>query len=294
MNRASQCGILEEIPAHGRVLAFHQRTEVSPEQVLATLSNLPVDGRYVVGFGLGLVQGLQKEIPGLRAFPVLTGPGCSLPSTQADLWCWVRGENPGDVLHHARAFSALVAAAFTLAQGVELFKYGSGLDLTGYEDGTENPKGDDALHAALVAGCGAGLDGSSFVAVQQWQHDLARFEAYPRAQQDQIFGRRLQDNEEMEDAPAYAHVKRTAQESFSPEAFVLRRSMPWADASGEGLVFIAFGRSLDAYEAQLRRMMGLEDGIMDGLFRFTRPLTGSYYWCHPASEQGLDLSMLGL
>ena len=37
--------------------------------------------------------------------------------------------------------------------------------------------------------------------------------------------------------------------------------MPWADPEGEGLMFIAFGRSFDAYEAQLTRMVGLEDAM---------------------------------
>ena len=60
--------------------------------------------------------------------------------------------------------------------------------------------------------------------------------------------------------------KRTVQESFEPEAFVVRRSVPWADKGGEGLMFVAFGQSLDAFEAQLRRMAGQEDGILDGLF----------------------------
>ena len=32
---------------------------------------------------------------------------------------------------------------------------------------------------------------------------------------------------------------------FTPEAFVVRRSMPWAGAEGEGLVFVAFGRSFE-------------------------------------------------
>ena len=51
----------------------------------------------------------------------------------------------------------------------------------------------------------------------------------------------MSDNEELEDAPESAHVKRTAQEDFEPEAFVVRRSMPWADATSEGLEFVAFG-----------------------------------------------------
>jgi putative iron-dependent peroxidase len=107
-------------------------------------------------------------------------------------------------------------------------------------------------------------------------------------------GRRRDDNVELADAPPSAHVKRTAQESFAPEAFVVRRSMPWAEGAHAGLVFVAFGRSFDAFEAQLRRMVGGEDGISDALFRFTRPLTGAYYWCPPVTSQGrIDLRALG-
>jgi putative iron-dependent peroxidase len=59
-------------------------------------------------------------------------------------------------------------------------------------------------------------------------------------------------------------------------------------------MFVAFGRSLDAFEAQLRRMVGADDGIADALFRFTRPVTGAYYWCPPVSDGRLDLRVAGL
>ena len=71
--------------------------------------------------------------------------------------------------------------------------------------------------------------------------------------QDNAIGRRKSDNKELEDAPASSHVKRTAQESFAPEAFVLRRSMPWAEGMRGGLNFVAFGKSFDAFEAQLKK-----------------------------------------
>ena len=74
---------------------------------------------------------------------------------------------------------------------------------------------------------GAGLDGSSFAAVQQWVHGLDHFQRRPQAEQDHVIGRRLSDNEELDDAPESAQVKRTAQESVTPEAFILRKSMPW-------------------------------------------------------------------
>ncbi len=59
-------------------------------------------------------------------------------------------------------------------------------------------------------------------------------------------------------------------------------------------MFVAFGRSLAAFEAQLRRMNGEEDGVADALFRFTRPVTKSYFWCPPVADGKLDLAALGL
>jgi len=41
-------------------------------------------------------------------------------------------------------------------------------------------------------------------------------------------------------------------------------------------------------------MVGAEDGVADALFKFTRPLTGSYFWCPPMAKGRLDLRALGL
>ena len=68
--------------------------------------------------------------------------------------------------------------------------------------------------------------------------------------------------------------------------------MPWASETEEGLVFVAFGKSFDAFEALMQRMIGNDDDIIDGLFRFARPITGSYFWCPPIEDRKLDLSAL--
>jgi putative iron-dependent peroxidase len=70
--------------------------------------------------------------------------------------------------------------------------------------------------------------------------------------------------------------------------------MPWTDGVQGGLNFVAFGKSLDAFEAQLKRMVGTEDGIVDGLFQYTRPINGSYFWCPPVNNGRLDLRALAL
>lgn len=289
-----QPGILEPVPAHARYLEFGVVPGVDPLPTLRALAGLSIGAGMVIGIGPALARRFPGAVEGLRGFPALVGPGCAVPSTQTDLWCWMRDDDRGYIVRSARKIARLLGPAFYPDRLVDGFRHGSGLDLTGYEDGTENPKDEAAIAAAFRHGAGAGRDGSSFVAVQQWRHDFARFEALTPVERDDIIGRRLYDNTELADAPASAHVKRTAQESFEPAAFVLRRSMPWADASGEGLMFVAFGHSFDAFEAQLRRMIGLDDGIVDGLFRFSRPLSGSYFWCPPLTGGRLDLSALGL
>jgi putative iron-dependent peroxidase len=293
--RQPQPGILDSLPAHGRYLFFDLFAGADPRPSLQALRDV-ADGRQaVIGMGHSLTLALGAEIDGLRVHPALVGKGIELPSTPSALWCWLRGDDRGDLFLRARAVEQTVSEAFGPVHAVDGFRHGSGLDLTGYEDGTENPQGDDAAVAAFVKGTGAGLDGGSFVAVQQWQHDFDSFESMSPKDRDNAIGRRKSDNEELIDAPISAHVKRTAQESFEPEAFILRRSMPWSDEQGDGgLLFVAFGKSFDAFEAQIQRMIGAEDGTQDALFQFTRPISGCYFWCPPVRGGRLDLSALGM
>ncbi|MEZ5665510.1 MAG: Dyp-type peroxidase [Burkholderiaceae bacterium] len=291
----AQAGILEPIPAHGRYLSCQMRVGALPQTVLKRLAS-QADGRStVVGLGASLVRELDSQIPGLKSFTGIEGARIKLPATPTDLLVWLRGTDRGDLLIRSRHIETLLAPAFDVVDITDAFNHNSGRDLTGYEDGTENPQGDEAAAVALSPQtAGLGLAGGSFVAVQRWRHHMSRFEAMSRLQQDHTIGRERDSNEELDDAPESAHVKRTAQESFDPEAFVLRRSMPWAEGNEGGLVFTAFGHSFDAFEAQLRRMSGAEDGITDALFTFSEPETGAYFWCPPVDDDLIDLRAVGL
>ncbi len=292
MSGHPQPGILAPLPANARHLFFDLEPEASPERTRTLLAGLVPGDDLVVGVGRTVTSLLDARIDGLREAPPLEGVGVSFPSTPVGLWAWLRGGDRGDLVHRTRELREAVSPSFELVDVLDSFVHGDSLDLTGYVDGTENPTGDDAARVALVSGLSPGLDGSSFVAVQRWRHDLAAFFAMSESERDATIGRRIRDNEEIEDAPESAHVKRTAQEDFEPEAFLVRRSMPWADPESEGLVFVAFAAGFEPFEALCRRMLGVDDGVTDALFRFTAPETSSYFWCPPMEGERLDLSAL--
>ena len=211
-----QPGILLPVPSHARYLTFSLRPGGNSRAALRALRDA-IDGRGVVaGIGESLVLALGANIPGLRTFPPQAGAGIDVPSTPSALWLWVRGEDRGELFHRARCLERALAGAFRLGSCVDAFRHDAGRDLTGYEDGTENPKGAKARAAAIVNGS-AGPAGSSFVAVQQWVHRFERFDAMTASQRDNAVGRRRTDNVELANAPLSAHVKRTAQENFEPE-----------------------------------------------------------------------------
>jgi len=288
-----QPAILAPPTAAGRFLTLGLTGDAKPRDVLARLAALEIDARVVVGVGEPLARALGADIPGLRAFPAIVGPGGAFPSTQGALWLFVGGDDPGEILHRGRRLTARLGDFVRLDEDLPSFVYSGGRDLTGFEDGTENPKEERAVAVAFGAQGDVAFTGGSFVATQRWIHDLGGFERLSQAARNDVIGRDLDSNEELAGAPLSAHVKRAAQESYEPNAFLLRRSMPWGDVREHGLYFVAYAATLEPYERILRRMAGLEDGVADALLKFSRAVTGGYFWCPPVRDGRLDLRALG-
>jgi porphyrinogen peroxidase len=283
--------ILEPVPPVGTVLVFDLEPGADPRPALEVLGPLPARERIVVGIGQPLALALDARVDGLKGFAATSGKGVSFPAIQGALWVSIGGDERGEVLDRALEIGRKLAG-FRLIEEVDTFRYRGGRDLTGYEDGTENPRDDAAVAAAIVES--GPLAGGSFVAVQKYVHDLERFVGFETSARDAIIGRSFDTNEEIPDAVASAHVKRSAQESFDPPAFMVRRSMPWGTVTEHGLYFVAFVSELAKFERVLRRMAGLEDGILDGLLSFTRAVSGGYYFCPPLDGDALDLRTIGL
>jgi putative iron-dependent peroxidase len=288
-------GFLAAPPASARFLTFTVVDGVEARALADALGRLAEahDPSMVVGVGPAVAARLGRAIDGLRPFPADLP---LFPSTQARgaLFVALLHADRGAQLDAALSVARAVAGAFVVDDEVDAFVYRGGRDLSGFEDGTENPKAEKAVAASVITGRGPGLDGGSFVATQKWIHDLDAMKRMSPEARDHAGGQRLEDNDEIDDAPPSAHVKRTAQESFEPEAFMLRRSMPFGGIREHGLFFVAYVENLDRFERPLLRMSGREDGVVDGLFGFSRPLTGAYFFVPPILDGRLDLRALGL
>lgn len=286
-----QPGILQDVPDHSRYLECRIKQDMPKPRIIEALNELAsnIDGdECVLGLGASLLQRFDVEVQDDLHFNNHQSHGLHVPATPQDLMIWVRGSDVGMVHLKASQMLSILDGVFECEYATNAFKHLDGRDLTGYEDGTENPEGDEAILAV------AHDDGSTVMALQKWVHNLAHFKSLSQDDQDDIIGRRLSDNEEFESAPENAHVKRAAQESFEPQAFMLRRSMAFAEPHQAGLMFASFSKNAEPFNQIMNRMVGLDDGLTDHLFRFSQPVTGAFYWCPPMKGNTLDLSKLSI
>ncbi|KGT92551.1 peroxidase [Erwinia typographi] len=239
----------------------------------------------VVAFGPALWNDLcpGNSTAELKDFQPM-GKGMA-PATQRDLLIHIQS------LRHDVNFSLAQAAVTAFGEAIQIveethgFRWVEERDLSGFVDGTENPQGEQRPLVALIAeGENAG---GSYVFSQRWQHNLSMFNRLAVNRQEQIIGRSKQDNEELEgDArPATSHVSRVDLKEEGKGLKILRQSLPYGTASGtNGLFFLAYCATLYNIERQLLSMFGELDNKFDAMLRFTKPVSGSYFYA-PSLQQ---------
>ncbi len=239
---------------------------------------------------------------GSDAWDVLFGP--PRPAALHTFREVVRGprhavSTPGDVLFHIRAerldlcfelaaqIMARLVGAVVAVDEVHGFRYFDDRDLTGFVDGTENPVGEEAVAATIVGEEDPEFAGGSYVLVQKYVHELAKWEALATEEQELIIGRTKLSDIELDDEtkPSNAHNALTVIVEDGEEIDILRHNMPFGDASGEsGTYFIGYARSPRVLVQMIDHMfVGSPPGNYDRLLDFTRPVTGTLFFAPPAS-----------
>jgi len=207
---------------------------------------------------------------------------------------------PSDVLFHIRAkemdlcfelvsqIMERIGAAVSSVDETHGFRYFDDRDLLGFVDGTENPRANAALDAALVGAEDSAFAGGSYVIIQKYLHDVSRWNALSTEQQELIIGRRKLSDIELSDSvkPSSAHNALTTIVENGAEVKILRDNMPFGQPSqGEfGTYFIGYSRSPRTTEQMLENMfIGRPPGNYDRLLDFSRAVTGSLLFAPSAT-----------
>jgi putative iron-dependent peroxidase len=217
------------------------------------------------------VVGFVDDIVGVDGFV--------MPATQHDAVLWLSGSAYDVIFDTARAAIAELQTLASIAEETSSWPYRHDQDLTGFIDGTENPTLIEASDVVVIPEGRPGA-GGTILLLQRWVHDANLWESLPLGEQERVIGRTKDDSIELPDKQPDSHVGSTDQERFGK---IFRRNMPYGTVTDHGTMFVGFSADQERLTAMLRSMAGLESGTRDALTRFTRPLTGAYYFV-PSAE----------
>lgn len=272
------------IPAEGGAAPVRQVAAALPA-LTAELAERLGEPTLVSALGIGArawTPIVATRPPSLLApfEPVADGPR-QAPATPADLFLHIHSARPDANFALARHVMRQLGGSVRVVEEITGFRHLGGRDLTGFVDGTENPKGDERAEVALVGDEDPDVAGGSYVSIQRYVHNLTGWDALPVSEQEAAVGRTKDEDEELPDTekPPSAHIARVVIEEDGKELEVVRHSMPYGTTSECGLFFIAYGRSPQPFRRMLERMVRSDAaGHHDRLLDFTRPVTGASFF----------------
>lgn len=234
----------------------------------------------VVAFGHNVWRELSGGIGAeeLKDFPVY-GKGLA-PSTQYDVLIHILSARHEVNFSVAQAAMAAFGDLLDVQEEVHGFRWIEERDLSGFVDGTENPAGLETRSDVAIIKDGVDA-GGSYVFVQRWEHNLTQLNRMSVPDQEMMIGRTKEANEEIDgdERPATSHLSRVDLKEDGKGLKIVRQSLPYGTASGtHGLYFCAYCACIHNIEQQLLSMFGDTDGKRDAMLRFTKPVTGGYYF----------------
>lgn len=215
--------------------------------------------------------------------------GHRMPASQQDIFFWIHGETSADVMPAVIQVSQAMRTFADLTLDLNGYKTPDARIITGFVDGTGNPKGDKRVQAAIVPEGAVGA-GGTYVLGQKWTHKLPEFLQLSVTAQEQVMGRTKETNIEMEGAamPPNSHVARTDIDVNDVPMKMYRRGTPYGNASDYGLYFLAFACEQTRFEQVIDSMLGKDDGVTDAMLDYSDAHTGSY-WFMPSKDDLANL-----
>jgi putative iron-dependent peroxidase len=290
-----QLGICAEANIHGLYLLFNAN-DGREAFIRGVLSKLPalfdeLGERFSEAMLTGMVciganywdELYPNNRPALlKPFPAMSHGGCDMPGVPYDILVQVRSDR-ADVNHlMGLQIAALFANSVDLVDQLKGFRYLDGRDLTGFVDGTKNPRGMKKHKVALVGDEDSDFSGGSYIHIQRYRHNLRRWDNLDILEQEKVIGRTKIKNQEFAESkkPPTCHIKRAdlVDDNGQPME-ILRQSMPYGHLKLQGLFFMSCCKTPEYFEKILRSMIkGDEQGNSDALLNFTEAETGAAFF----------------
>jgi putative iron-dependent peroxidase len=236
-----------------------------------------------VAFSKAFWDKFEQAAPSdLIDFPALGEGDVTAPSTPADVLIHCHSNRHDLHFFILRKLLSEVAADVEVVDETYGYRFLDSRDMTDFVDGTENPK--DAQRAEVAIVPEGEFAGGSYVMVQRFVHNLPAWNRLNVSAQEKVVGRTKPDSIELDDVPAASHVGRVDIKEEGKGLKIVRHSLPYGTATGDhGLLFIAYCNVRHNFDAMLESMYGVTDGKTDQLLRFTKAVTGAYYFA-PSTE----------
>jgi putative iron-dependent peroxidase len=223
----------------------------------------------------------------MAPFPNMHCDDRGAPVTPGDLFIQIKADRT-DICHAIGIeVIQLLKPHVDLFEEISGFRYLDGRDLTGFVDGTENPKGMHKFDVAIVGDKDPEFKGGSYIHIQRYRHNMTKWQLLAKGNQEEVMGRTKTDNVEFasDKKAAFAHTKRTNLKDADGKSIeILRQSMPYGDMAVQGLFFISCASSPKPFTDMLRSMIyGDENGNYDKLLDYTIAETGGAYFAPSVS-----------
>ncbi len=218
----------------------------------------------------------------LAPFPAMNCDDRSAPNSPGDLFIQIKADRMDICYAIGIEIIQLLKVHVDLYEEVRGFRYLDGRDLTGFVDGTENPRGMHKFNVAIIGDDDPDFAGGSYIHVQRYRHNMTKWQLLPVAKQEDVIGRTKTDNAEYsnEKKMASSHSQRTSLKDEKVNSMeMLRQGMPYGDMSVQGLYFVSCGKSPRPFTTMLKSMIfGDEEGIYDKFLDYTTAETGAAFF----------------
>ena len=219
----------------------------------------------------------------LAPFPAMSCDDRIAPTNTYDIYIEIRSDR-ADVNHIVSdKVCQLLGDSVELIEQTRSFRYLDGRDLTGFVDGTENPKGFHRRDIALInEQADENFAGGSYLHIQRYRHNLTLWNTLEQAHQEDVFGRTKLENiefDETEKLPT-AHTKRAnLKDDHGNSIEIVRQSMPYGEMKVQGLFFVSYCNTPKNFETLLHNMIFKDEhGNYDHLLDFTQAETGAAFF----------------